>query len=104
MKTNLVLISLLFLGFVKLSLSQSITKRYNHLGKLYVAKFASAPFPHLVGINGHRYQGKIYSAKEHYNDSSVLFLLPNICIGLRILKVALLTFIQMAQHKKAKIL
>ena len=43
---------------------------------MFVPQFSSAPFPHLDRMNGHIYDGKTYSAKEHYSDSSVAIFIP----------------------------
>jgi len=55
---------------------QSFTERYNHLGEMFVPQFSSAPFPDSKRMNGHIYDGKTYSAQEHYNDSSVAIFIP----------------------------
>ena len=62
--------------FPKFSSSQPLTERYKHLGQMFVPHFASAPFPHPDRMNGHIYDGKTYSAKEHYSDSSVAIFIP----------------------------
>lgn len=56
--------------------SQPLTERYSHLGQMFVPQFSSAPFPHPNRINGHVYDGKTYSAQEHYSDSSVAIFIP----------------------------
>jgi hypothetical protein len=43
---------------------------------MFVPQFSSAPFPHPNRINGHVYDGKTYSAQEHYSDSSVAIFIP----------------------------
>jgi len=45
-------------------------------GRLIVASFASAPFPHPARAEGHTYQGKLYAAAEHYADSTVAIYIP----------------------------
>jgi len=62
--------------FSKLSLSQPLTERYNYLGEIFVTQFSAASFPHPNRINGHIYDGKTYSAQEHYSDSSVAIFIP----------------------------
>ena len=62
--------------FSRLSLSQPLTGRYEHLGEMFVPQFSSAPFPHPDRINGHDYDDKTYSAQEHYSDSSVAVFIP----------------------------
>jgi len=76
MKVNLVLISILFSSFFYPSYSQSVVDRYKHLGELNIVGLSTAPFPHPVRINGHRYKDKIYPAKTHYSDSSVAIFIP----------------------------
>ncbi len=56
--------------------SQPLTERYSHLGQMFVPQFSSAPFPHPNRINGHVYDGKTYSAQEHYSDRSVAIFIP----------------------------
>ncbi len=58
------------------SLSQPLTERYNHLGEMFVQQFSSAPFPHPSRINGHTYDDRLYSAQDHYSDSSVAIFIP----------------------------
>jgi len=71
-KEYYVLALILFTPF----LAQSQTKLYKNLGKFYITQLASAPFPHPGRTNGYIYQGEIYSAKQHYNDSSVAIFIP----------------------------
>jgi hypothetical protein len=61
---------------VEFSFSQQLTERYNHLGQMFVPQFSSAPFPHPNRINGHVYDDKTFSAREHYSDSSVAIFIP----------------------------
>jgi len=70
------LIIVLGIIFPQLSFSQPLTERYRHLGQMIVAQFSSAPFPHFERKNGHVYDGKTYSAQDHYNDSSVAIFIP----------------------------
>jgi len=51
---------------------QPLKERCNHLGQMFVPQFSSAPFPHSERKNGHDYDGKTYSAEEHYSDSNVV--------------------------------
>jgi hypothetical protein len=62
--------------FSKALHSQILTERYNNLGEMFVSQFSSAPFPDSKRINGHIYDGKTYSAQEHYNDSTVAIFIP----------------------------
>ncbi|MBI3886286.1 MAG: hypothetical protein HY302_11235 [Opitutae bacterium] len=45
-------------------------------GRLIVASFASAPFPHPARAAGHIFQGKLYPAAEHYADRTVAIFIP----------------------------
>lgn len=76
MKNILILAFILTIILGQFSLPQSITERYNHIGEMFVPQFSSAPFPHPNRINGHVYNNKAFSAKEHYNDSSVAIFIP----------------------------
>ncbi|HNQ72525.1 MAG TPA: hypothetical protein PKN95_02840 [Verrucomicrobiota bacterium] len=49
---------------------------YAAQGKLILAPFASAPFPHPSRAAGYTYQGKHYSAAEHYQDNTVALFIP----------------------------
>jgi hypothetical protein len=53
-----------------------LTEHYAAEGELILAQLASAPFPHPSRAEGHRYEGQLYSAKEHYSDSSVAIFIP----------------------------
>jgi hypothetical protein len=46
-------------------------------GRLILAPFASAPFPHPDRANGHTYQNKLYPAAEHYSDNTVALFIPH---------------------------
>lgn len=70
------LIVVLGIIFSQISFSQSLTERYQHLGEMFVPQFSSASFPHPDRMNGHIYDGKTFSAKEHYSDSSVAIFIP----------------------------
>lgn len=45
-------------------------------GRLIMAAFASAPFPHPARAAGHTYKGKLYPPAEHYADSTVALFIP----------------------------
>jgi hypothetical protein len=53
-----------------------LAQHYAAEGELILAKLDSAPFPHPSRADGHRYEGPLYSAKEHYSDSSVAIFVP----------------------------
>ncbi len=46
-------------------------------GRLIIAPFASAPFPHPDRAAGYTYQGKLYPAADHYSDSTVALFIPH---------------------------
>ncbi len=50
--------------------------RYAAQGELIIAQLASAPFPHPSRAEGHRYNGQLFAAKEHYSDNSVAIFIP----------------------------
>jgi hypothetical protein len=49
---------------------------YAAQGRMMVVPMAAAPFPHPARAEGHRYQDKLYSAAEHYADSTVAIFIP----------------------------
>jgi hypothetical protein len=53
-----------------------LKQQYAAEGELILARLASAPFPHPSRVEGHRYGGQLYSAKEHYSDNSVAIFIP----------------------------
>ena len=53
-----------------------LDETYTAQGRLILAAFASAPFPHPARADGHTYDGKLYSAKEHYSDNTVALFIP----------------------------
>ncbi|HEY3861659.1 MAG TPA: hypothetical protein VGO59_07215 [Verrucomicrobiae bacterium] len=46
------------------------------LGRLIIANFAAAPFPHPLRAEGHRHNDHFFSAAEHYSDSRVALFVP----------------------------
>lgn len=54
----------------------SLEETYAAHGRLIVARFDSAPFPHPARATGHTYQGKHYPAAEHYSDNTVALFIP----------------------------
>lgn len=76
MKNKLNLIFFLLVILTRISFSQPLTERYNHLGELFVPQFSSSMFPHPDRANGHTYNGKVFSKEEHYSDSSVAIFIP----------------------------
>ncbi len=74
---------ILTLAYLLLALSAaagmtpSLEETYAAQGRLIVAAFTSAPFPHPSRAKGHTYQGKLYPAAEHYADNAVALFIPN---------------------------
>ncbi|MCX6951850.1 MAG: hypothetical protein NTV51_06750 [Verrucomicrobia bacterium] len=54
----------------------TLEETYAAQGRLLLAPFASAPFPHPARADGHTYQKKTYPANEHYTDSTVALFIP----------------------------
>lgn len=54
----------------------SLPARYAAEGTLILTPFVSAPFPHPARAGGHLYHGQMYSAAEHYSDSTVALFIP----------------------------
>lgn len=46
-------------------------------GKTFVVPFATAPYPHASRAQGHTYDKVLYSAAEHYSNSSVGIFVPD---------------------------
>ena len=49
---------------------------YSPYGELLLVKLDSAPFPHPLRAEGHKYQNEFYSSDEHYRDSTVGIFIP----------------------------
>lgn len=45
-------------------------------GRTFLPSLATAPFPHASRAQGHAYDDKLYSAAEHYSDSTVGMYVP----------------------------
>lgn len=45
-------------------------------GRTFLQPFSSAPFPHSSRAQGHRYEGTLYDAAGHYDDSTVGVYVP----------------------------
>ncbi len=56
--------------------TETLEESYAAQGRLILAPFASAPFPHPARAEGHIYQDKLYPAKEHYSDNTVALFIP----------------------------
>jgi hypothetical protein len=60
--------------------AETLAEHYSDSGQLIITQFVSAPFPHPKRADGHTYHGEMFSAKDHYSDSSVAIFIPK---GLR---------------------
>lgn len=49
---------------------------FNGLGNIYRFELRNAPFPHQDRTNGYIRNDKLYSAEEHYSDSTTLVYIP----------------------------
>jgi hypothetical protein len=56
--------------------ARSLEETFAPHGRLILAPFASAPFPHPDRATGHTYKGQLYPAKDHYSDSTVALFIP----------------------------
>jgi hypothetical protein len=73
--TSAVKIVLLLLFPLTLLMAQK--KINNEFGTIFRFNLENTSFPHKERESGHLYQGKKYSAEEHYNDKSALVFIPN---------------------------
>ncbi|MEI6053411.1 MAG: hypothetical protein WCQ44_11960, partial [Opitutaceae bacterium] len=55
----------------------SLEETFASQGRLILAPFASAPFPHPERAAGHTYQGRHFPAKDHYADNTVALFIPH---------------------------
>ena len=55
---------------------EAVEQEYAPYGHLIVTQLTNAPFPHPARAEGHTYHGELYSAKEHYSDSTVAIFVP----------------------------
>ena len=53
------------------SVEAPLAAPYAQFGTLIVTQFVNAPFPHPARANGHTYHGELFSAREHYSNSTV---------------------------------
>jgi len=56
--------------------NDALRDQYAPQGELILTQFVSAPFPHPKRADGHTYKGELFSAKEHYSDSTVAIFIP----------------------------
>ncbi len=69
------------LGLLALALNAQIATaatqtNYADYGELLLVKLDSAPFPHPLRAEGHKYQNEFYSADQHYQDNTVGIFIP----------------------------
>ena len=70
--------TLLVLGFTAAaSCADSLEPSFAAHGRLIIAPFVSAPFPHISRTNGHIYKNNHHPKDKHYSDSSVALFIPN---------------------------
>ncbi len=73
------ILSLLLLGGAALAAAapaETWNQRYADSGELIVTQMVCAPFPHPKRAEGHKYQNKLFTAKEHYSDNTVGIFIP----------------------------
>jgi hypothetical protein len=73
MKRILVLLSLLACTSL---VAEDLSEKYAPLGQVIYTPFETAPFPHPLRADGHKYQNRFFSAAEHYSDNHVLLFIP----------------------------
>src|SRR6266567_1201262 len=67
---------LLCFGLATSGIAKISPQTYAPFGELIVTQLDSAPFPHPLRAEGHRYQDQFFSAKEHYSDNTVAIFIP----------------------------
>src|SRR5260370_30595309 len=67
---------LLLLGLATPAIADNLPRTYAPFGELIVTQLNSAPFPHPLRAEGHRYKDQFFSAKEHYSDNTVAIFIP----------------------------
>ena len=76
MDKKLIIALLIFAVESSARAAPGLEETYAAQGRLILAPFASAPFPHPARAEGHTYDGKLYPAKEHYADNTVALFIP----------------------------
>ncbi|HSU55570.1 MAG TPA: hypothetical protein VLT36_16055 [Candidatus Dormibacteraeota bacterium] len=56
--------------------AEQLEEHYADKGQLLIGHFESAPFPHPKRAEGHQYKQELFSAKDHYSDSTVAIFIP----------------------------
>ncbi len=67
---------LLLLALATPAIAETLPETYAPFGELIVTQLNSAPFPHPLRAEGHRYKDQFFSAKEHYSDNTVAIFIP----------------------------
>jgi hypothetical protein len=70
------LLSLLWLCLAVSARTQDLPTQYADRGQLILTQMVTAPFPHPKRAEGHTYKEQLYSAKEHYANSTVALFVP----------------------------
>ena len=73
MKLN---VSCLLVLLVAAKVNAADSVDYSGPGRLVITQLVTAPFPHASRSAGHKYKDEIFSAAEHYADSSVAMFVP----------------------------
>ena len=55
---------------------EAVEQEYAPYGHLLLTQLTNAPFPHHARTEGRTYHGELYSAREHYSDSTVAIFVP----------------------------
>ncbi len=66
----------LLLSFPLLASGDELAERYNSLGEFILLQVPSAPFPHPLRADGHKYRDQHFAAADHYSDDTVAVFLP----------------------------
>src|SRR5258708_30590119 len=67
---------MLLLAMATPAIAETLPETYAPFGELIVTQLNSAPFPHPLRAEGHRYKDQFFSAKEHYSDNTVAIFIP----------------------------
>lgn len=59
------------------AMGQDLPEKFAPYGRLIIAPFQSAPFPHPARAAGHTQGTNFYSTAAHYSDNSVALFVPN---------------------------
>lgn len=73
---NRLLRSFLTCFFAATLAAQPLQERYSGIGEVVLLSLSTAPFPDALRDSGHTYGGITFSAREHYQDSTVGVFIP----------------------------